>query len=145
MSDIGVAHRDLKPENLLLDDNNNIKIVDFGLSNLYNSGETLKSACGSPCYAAPEMIRGVRYYGASVDIWAVGIIMYALICGFLPFEDKNTEKLYKKILSGVFETPIFLSKEAKDLLFKILNVDPKKRITIAEIRKHPWYNLYTMP
>ena len=71
--------------------------------------------------------------------------MYALICGFLPFEDKNTEKLYKKILSGVFETPIFLSKEAKDLLSKILNVDPKKRITIVEIRKHLWYNLYTMP
>lgn len=68
--------------------------------------------------------------------------MYALICGFLPFEDKNTEKLYKKILSGQFETPIFLSTSAKDLLSKILNVDPKKRITVAEIRKHIWYNLY---
>jgi 5'-AMP-activated protein kinase catalytic alpha subunit len=137
-----VAHRDLKPENLLLDDNNNIKIVDFGLSNLYNSGETLKSACGSPCYAAPEMIKGIRYHGLNVDIWAVGIIMYALICGFLPFEDKNTEKLYKKILSGSFESPIFLSSSAKDLLSRILNVDPKKRITVKEIRLHIWYNLY---
>ena len=83
-------HRDLKPENLLLDYNHNIKIVDFGLSNTYKNGESLKTACGSPCYAAPEMIAGKRYHGIQVDIWSCGVILYALLCGYLPFEDANT-------------------------------------------------------
>lgn len=77
----------MKPENLLLDHQRNIKIVDFGLSNLYKEGELLKTACGSPCYAAPEMIQGKKYEGLCVDIWSTGIIMFALICGYLPFED----------------------------------------------------------
>jgi len=84
---LGIVHRDLKPENLLLDRNNNIKIVDFGLSNVYNPGQKLQTACGSPCYAAPEMIEGKAYNGLEVDICSCGIIMYALICGYLPFED----------------------------------------------------------
>ena len=84
---LGVVHRDLKPENLLLDHNNCIKIVDFGLSNLYNPGERLKTACGSPCYAAPEMIKGERYLGLGADIWSSGVILYAMVCGYLPFED----------------------------------------------------------
>jgi 5'-AMP-activated protein kinase catalytic alpha subunit len=84
---LGVCHRDLKPENLLLDHNNNIKLVDFGLSNLYKEGEKLKTACGSPCYAAPEMIRGERYNGLGADIWSSGVILYAMVCGYLPFED----------------------------------------------------------
>lgn len=92
----------MKPENLLFDSNKNIKIVDFGLSNTYKTGETLKTACGSPCYAAPEMIAGKRYVGLQVDIWSTGVIMYALICGYLPFEDKNTSNLYKKIMAGEF-------------------------------------------
>ena len=82
-----IVHRDLKPENLLLDHNNNIKIVDFGLSNQYNEGETLKTACGSPCYAAPEMIAGKRYIGLNADIWSSGVVLYAMVCGYLPFED----------------------------------------------------------
>jgi 5'-AMP-activated protein kinase catalytic alpha subunit len=97
---VGVVHRDLKPENLLIDHNKNIKIVDFGLSNTYKPKETLKTACGSPCYAAPEMIAGERYHGAKVDIWSSGVILYAMVCGFLPFEDPDTSKLYRKILSG---------------------------------------------
>jgi 5'-AMP-activated protein kinase catalytic alpha subunit len=91
---LGVVHRDLKPENLLLDHNNNVKLVDFGLSNLYAEGEKLKTACGSPCYAAPEMIRGELYDGLGADIWSSGVILYAMVCGFLPFEDQNTKKLY---------------------------------------------------
>jgi 5'-AMP-activated protein kinase, catalytic alpha subunit len=91
---LGVVHRDLKPENLLLDHNNNIKLVDFGLSNLYRENEKLKTACGSPCYAAPEMIRGERYHGLGADLWSSGVILYAMICGYLPFEDQNTKKLY---------------------------------------------------
>jgi 5'-AMP-activated protein kinase catalytic alpha subunit len=94
------VHRDLKPENLLLDSNKNIKIVDFGLSNQYKPGEKLKTACGSPCYAAPEMIAGKRYECINVDIWSCGIIIYAMLCGYLPFEDPNTSILYKKIIAG---------------------------------------------
>ena len=105
----GIVHRDLKPENLLLDGNKNIKIVDFGLSNQYKPGEKLKTACGSPCYAAPEMIAGKRYECLGTDIWSCGIILYAMLCGFLPFEDPNTNKLYKKIIAGEYETPKLLS------------------------------------
>ncbi len=121
---IKVCHRDLKPENLLLDDNKNIKIVDFGLSNTYKVGETLKTACGSPCYAAPEMIAGKRYHGLGADIWSSGVILYAMACGYLPFEDPNTTKLYKKILNCDYLIPGFISAGCKDLIKKILNVDP---------------------
>ena len=107
-----------------------MKIVDFGLSNTYSDGELLKTACGSPCYAAPEMIAGNKYSGLCVDIWSCGVIMFALICGFLPFEDPDTSKLYQKILSGHFQIPSFVSKEAQDLMKRILNTDPKKRYTI---------------
>ena len=96
---IKVCHRDLKPENLLLDENMNIKIVDFGLSNTYkNEKDTLKTACGSPCYASPEMIAGKRYHGLKTDIWSSGVVFYAMVCGYLPFEDPKTSNLYKKII-----------------------------------------------
>ena len=90
----GVCHRDLKPENLLLDYDSTLKIVDFGLSNMYEGQETLKTACGSPCYAAPEMINGLQYYGSRVDVWSCGVILFAMVAGYLPFEDKSTAKLY---------------------------------------------------
>ena len=137
---LGVVHRDLKPENLLLDHNNNIKLVDFGLSNLYKEGQKLKTACGSPCYAAPEMIRGELYFGLGADIWSSGVILYAMICGYLPFEDQNTKKLYQKIIKAEYKLPSFLSENAQDLISNILNPDPATRYTINDIRKHPWYN-----
>jgi len=137
---VKICHRDLKPENLLLDDQNNIKIVDFGLSNVYKENETLKTACGSPCYAAPEMIAGKRYHGLNSDIWSCGIILYAMTCGYLPFEDPNTSKLYKKILNCDFLIPGFISKPSKDLIKKILNTDPLKRYTIPDVRAHEWYS-----
>ena len=136
---LGIVHRDLKPENLLLDHNNSIKIVDFGLSNLYKHGERLKTACGSPCYAAPEMIKGERYLGLGADIWSSGVILYAMVCGYLPFEDENTKKLYQKILNAEYKLPSFLSEEAKNLISSILNPDPTKRFTIKDIREHNWY------
>ena len=112
----------MKPENLLLDYDKTLKIVDFGLSNMYTAGsnDQLKTACGSPCYAAPEMIAGQRYHGSQVDIWSCGVILFALICGFLPFEDPNTANLYKKILNGDFNIPRFVSEDAKDLIKCIL-------------------------
>jgi len=84
---LGICHRDLKPENLLIDYDKSLKIVDFGLSNLYEQGDTLKTACGSPCYAAPEMIAGHRYNGVMSDLWSCGVVLHAMLCGFLPFED----------------------------------------------------------
>lgn len=142
-----VVHRDLKPENLLLDDGNFIKIVDFGLSNTYPEGALLKTACGSPCYAAPEMVAGKHYIPSLCDIWSCGVILFALTCGFLPFEDQNTANLYKKILKGDYQEPDFLSPEAKDLIRGMLTTDPEQRVRIGTgsepigmtIRSHPWF------
>lgn len=101
----------MKPENLLLDENMNIKIVDFGLSNTYKTeNDTLKTACGSPCYASPEMIAGKRYFGLDTDIWSLGVILYAMTVGYLPFEDADTNKLYKKILSCEYLVPGYVEK-----------------------------------
>ena len=118
-----IVHRDLKPENLLLDSDHNIKIVDFGLSNFYKNTKTLKTACGSPCYAAPEMIAGKAYIGIRVDLWSCGVILFALLAGYLPFEDLNTKLLYEKILLGKFEVPDYVSLLAKDMIKCILNTD----------------------
>ena len=141
LSKIRIVHRDLKPENLLLDQDKNIKIVDFGLSNMYPNNELLSTACGSPCYAAPEMIDGKKYIGYLADIWSSGIVLYAMLCGYLPFEDSDNDVLYSKILSGKFNIPNFVSEPAKDILRKILNVNPEKRYNIAQIKKHPWFNI----
>ena len=145
-----VTHRDLKPENLLLQISARglvVKIVDFGLSNTHDGGRQLKTACGSPCYAAPEMIagNGEKYYeGPKADIWSIGVILFALVCGYLPFEDANTSRLYKKILAGDYSTPKWISTEVKDLITNILNTDPATRYTIANIRAHVWYNRIDM-
>lgn len=131
ISQLKIVHRDLKPENLLLDFDKGIKLVDFGLSNTYKTGEMLKTACGSPCYAAPEMIAGKKYNGTQVDLWSCGVILFALLAGYLPFEDPNTSDLYKKILSADFTLPREISNEAADLINRILTTKPEKRITIA--------------
>ena len=116
-----MVHRDLKPENLLLDKSMKvIKIVDFGLSNIYGEDKggdlgdrlLLKTSCGSPCYAAPEMIAGHRYKGSTVDIWSSGVTLYAMICGYLPFEEAETAVLYQKILNGFYDMPSFISIKA---------------------------------
>lgn len=131
-----IVHRDLKPENLLLTENNNLKIIDFGLSNQYKAGQLLETPCGSPCYAAPEMILGRKYSGLMVDIWSTGIILFAMVCGYLPFEDKNNDKLYKKILECKLDIPDHVSKNCRDLIKKILTVNPSKRISLEEIKSH---------
>lgn len=101
--------------------------MDFGLSNMYEPGATLKTACGSPCYAAPEMIAGKRYHGLKTDIWSSGVVFYAMVCGYLPFEDPKTSNLYKKIMSAEYTLPKFLSGQCKDLIRRILNTDPETR------------------
>lgn len=134
-----VVHRDLKPENLLLDADNNIKIADFGLSNVIHDGDFLRTSCGSPNYAAPEVISGNLYAGAEVDVWSCGVILYALLCGMLPFDDESIPNLFKKIKSGMFSLPSHLSQLSRDLILRMLVVDPMKRITIGDIRQHPWF------
>lgn len=139
---LNVVHRDLKPENLLLDENYNLKIVDFGLSNIYSKNELLKTACGSPCYAAPEMIAGRKYNGLQVDIWSTGVILFALLCGYLPFDHDDTQILYRKIMRGEYLIPSFVSLNACDLIKKILNIHPGRRYTIEHIKSHPWFSIY---
>ena len=136
---LGIVHRDLKPENLLITDDKTIKIVDFGLSNTYKTGELLQTACGSPCYAAPEMISGHFYAGPSVDIWSSGVILFVMISGRLPFEDADTSELYRKILNSEYVLPEWVSPLAQHFLQKILNTDPKARFTIKQIKQHAWF------
>lgn len=134
-----IVHRDLKPENLLLDHNLHVKIADFGLSNMMMDGEFLRTSCGSPNYAAPEVISGKLYAGPEVDIWSCGVILYALLCGTLPFDDEHVPTLFRKIKSGVFPIPEYLNKQVVSLLCHMLQVDPMKRATIEDIKKHEWF------
>ena len=159
----GIAHRDLKPENLLLTKNKKIKIIDFGLSN-YFGGDTspLQTPCGSPSYASPEIIRGELYNGFRIDIWASGIILFAMLCGYLPFDEEEEENedikcfsqdgkkeeksedneiLFQKILEGKIDYPDYLSDIAVDLIKKMLVVEPEDRIKIKDIKKHKFYLL----
>ena len=135
-----ICHRDIKPENLLLTERKLIKIIDFGLSNEYV--DFLSTQCGSPCYAAPEMIKGKKYNGLLIDLWACGIILFAMLCGYLPFDDKDNNILFRKILQCKVEFPdeseTFLSKEAKDLILRILTPEPSKRIKLEEVLLHPF-------
>ena len=136
-----VAHRDIKPENVLITFTKEIKIVDFGLSNTYKKGTFLSTACGSPCYAAPEMLEGKKYRGVSVDIWSCGTVLYMMLTGKLPFEDDDNVQLYKKIITGQYTLPEFLSRNAKDLIRKMLQTNPRKRITLNDIKGHSWFNI----
>lgn len=134
-----VVHRDLKPENLLLDTSENVKIADFGLSNCMTDGGFLETSCGSPDYAAPEVISGNCYAGPEVDVWSCGVILYTLLCGNLPFDDDNIPDLFRKIKNGDYTFPSHLSELTRDLISRMLEVDPLRRITINEIRRHPWF------
>ncbi|CDW76900.1 snf1-related protein kinase catalytic subunit alpha kin10 [Stylonychia lemnae] len=115
-----ITHRDLKPENLLLDENNNIKLIDFGLSNSMKDSQSLKTACGSPNYAAPEIISGRSYSGVEVDIWSMGVILYAMVCGTLPFDDDSMTQLFNKIKEGKYYMPNNISPD--DLPSYLLNI-----------------------
>ena len=132
-----ISHRDIKPENILLTENNTqLKIIDFGLANNYLNNNLLSTSCGSPCYAAPEMVMGKKYNGIEIDIWSSGIVLYAMLCGYLPFEDDCDENIYRNVVLGKFDIPERLSFESKDLIKKILEVNPKKRIKLKDIKDH---------
>ena len=142
LSSLSIVHRDIKPENILLNsDHTQIKLIDFGLSNYNEKGELLQSSCGSPCYASPEMLSGKPYCGLETDIWSAGIVLYSMLVGGLPFDDVELKNLYTQIKEGKFYIPSTLSLEAIDLLKKILRVEPYKRITIKEMKEHPWFNI----
>lgn len=137
---LGYAHRDIKPENVLLDENQNLKLIDFGLCAKPDGGmkSHLYTSCGSPTYAAPELIMGDKYLGSEIDIWSLGVLLYALLCGFLPFDDSRIENLYKKILDGDYDEPEWLSQSSRRLIRAMLQTDPKKRINIKDLCSHPW-------
>lgn len=123
-----VVHRDLKPENLLISSrDNSVKIADFGLSTMMKDGEFLKTSCGSPNYAAPEVISGKLYAGPEVDVWSCGVILYTLVCARLPFDDDYIPALFKKIRSGQYAVPAYVSQDCADLIRRMLVVDPLDR------------------
>lgn len=142
----GVYHRDLKPENLLLDEDGNLKVSDFGLStfaeHLRQDG-LLHTTCGTPAYVAPEVIGRKGYDGAKADIWSCGVILYVLLAGFLPFQDDNLMAMYKKIYRGDFKCPPWFSSEARRLITKLLDPNPSTRITISKIMDSPWFKRTT--
>ncbi|KAH7861319.1 hypothetical protein Vadar_024530 [Vaccinium darrowii] len=138
----GVYHRDLKPENLLLDDEGNLKVTDFGLSafsdHLRQDG-LLHTTCGTPAYVAPEVIGKKGYDGAKADIWSCGVILFVLLAGFLPFQDDNLVAMYKKIYRGDFKCPPWFSPESRRLIMKLLDPNPSTRITASKIMESSWF------
>ncbi|KAM1478465.1 hypothetical protein ACFX2I_025883 [Malus domestica] len=138
----GVYHRDLKPENLLLDQDGNLKVTDFGLSafteHLKQDG-LLHTTCGTPAYVAPEVIGKKGYDGAKADLWSCGVILYVLLAGFLPFQDDNLVAMYRKIYRGDFKCPPWFSSEARRLVTKLLDPNPSTRITISKVMDSSWF------
>lgn len=144
---LGVCHRDLKPENLLLDEQGNLKISDFGLSALYvgdadgdgaSRTELLHTTCGTPNYVAPEVLADRGYEGKKADVWSIGVILYVLLAGFLPFDESTIVALFAKIQAADFTYPTWFSSEVRSLLDSILVADPKQRVTLTEVSTHSW-------
>jgi len=136
-----ICHRDIKPENLLLDRYKNIKLIDFGISTFYNNKNLLSSPCGTIIYAPPEMHLNNKYSGILSDIWNCGIVLYAMVCGYLPFCDENDDINVQNIVKGKYDIPDYLSPSLKDLIKHLLEVDPMKRYDLDQIISHQWFNL----
>ncbi|XP_048852708.1 MAP/microtubule affinity-regulating kinase 3-like isoform X5 [Brienomyrus brachyistius] len=135
-----IVHRDLKAENLLLDGDMNIKIADFGFSNEFTLGSKLDTFCGSPPYAAPELFQGKKYDGPEVDVWSLGVILYTLVSGSLPFDGQNLKELRERVLRGKYRIPFYMSTDCENLLKRFLVLNPVKRGTLEQIMKDRWIN-----
>ncbi|XP_071164047.1 MAP/microtubule affinity-regulating kinase 3-like isoform X13 [Mytilus edulis] len=136
-----IVHRDLKAENLLLDGDMNIKIADFGFSNEFVPGNKLDTFCGSPPYAAPELFQGKKYDGPEVDVWSLGVILYTLVSGSLPFDGQNLKELRERVLRGKYRIPFYMSTDCENLLKKFLVLNPTKRASLENIMKDRWNNM----
>jgi len=136
-----IIHRDLKAENLLLDGEMNIKIADFGFSNEFVPGQKLDTFCGSPPYAAPELFQGKKYDGPEVDVWSLGVILYTLVSGSLPFDGANLKELRERVLRGKYRIPFYMSTDCENLLKKFLVLNPAKRASLEVIMKDKWMNI----
>ncbi|XP_030626465.1 serine/threonine-protein kinase MARK1 isoform X1 [Chanos chanos] len=136
-----IVHRDLKAENLLLDADMNIKIADFGFSNEFTIGSKLDTFCGSPPYAAPELFQGKKYDGPEVDVWSLGVILYTLVSGSLPFDGQNLKELRERVLRGKYRIPFYMSTDCENLLKKLLVLNPGKRGSLEQIMKDRWMNV----
>uniref|UniRef100_A0A671R311 non-specific serine/threonine protein kinase n=1 Tax=Sinocyclocheilus anshuiensis TaxID=1608454 RepID=A0A671R311_9TELE len=135
-----IVHRDLKAENLLLDADANIKIADFGFSNEFTLGNKLDTFCGSPPYAAPELFQGKKYDGPEVDIWSLGVILYTLVSGSLPFDGQNLKELRERVLRGKYRVPFYMSTDCEGILRRFLVLNPSKRCTLEQVMKDKWMN-----
>ncbi|XP_024300557.1 MAP/microtubule affinity-regulating kinase 4 isoform X1 [Oncorhynchus tshawytscha] len=135
-----IVHRDLKAENLLLDADSNIKIADFGFSNEFTMGNKLDTFCGSPPYAAPELFQGKKYDGPEVDIWSLGVILYTLVSGSLPFDGQNLKELRERVLRGKYRVPFYMSTDCEGILRRFLVLNPTKRCTLEQIMNDKWIN-----
>jgi serine/threonine protein kinase len=136
---LGVSHRDIKLDNLLLDSSNNVKLADFGFARVCNDGDFCKTMCGTPNYIAPEVIANQDYDGAAADIWSLGVVLYALLVGRLPFEDVNLSSLFAKTSRGGYMQPKNVSSAVRGLIRQMLDPNPVTRITYAELQVHPWF------
>uniref|UniRef100_A0A2P2K8G8 non-specific serine/threonine protein kinase n=2 Tax=Rhizophora mucronata TaxID=61149 RepID=A0A2P2K8G8_RHIMU len=141
----GVCHRDLKPENLLLDGRGNAKVSDFGLSALRKPGSILTTACGSPCYVAPELLASKGYDGAAADVWSCGVILFELLTGHLPFDNRNLMVLYRKISRAEYTCPKWITDSQRKLISRMLEPNPKRRITLPGIMEDSWFKIDYLP
>ena len=143
MHNQNIVHRDIKLENVLFDQSHNAKLIDFGFS-VYAKDKKLRMFCGTPSYMAPEIVKRGEYRGKPVDMWSLGVVLYACLCGCFPFSAKTYPDLYKKIIRGYFRLPETMSHSVRDLLRNLLLPDPNRRFAIGQVKTHPWMRMTVM-